>query len=65
MLAGAVSFPLIFAVFGTWKDPDFWLTTPSNKGPGLIGGILILGFITAMCILPALGVVVYYQRRKK
>ncbi len=38
-----------------WTEP---------KG-GWIGIVIVLGVISVLCVLPALGVAVYYQRRSK
>jgi hypothetical protein len=55
------SFPWEGLIFG-WQfyTPDFW------KGNWALGAALgVVIFITILCILPALVVVVYYQKRRK
>jgi MFS family permease len=63
VLVGAVSLPVIFAIGGTLLDADFWSTR--NKGPGVVGVLIILGLVTIISFLPAGAVVRYYQKRSK
>ncbi len=63
VFVGSVSFPAIFAIGGTLLDADFWSTR--NKGPGVVGVLIILGLVTIISFLPAGAVVRYYQKRSK
>ena len=71
MFAGACIMMLIFLIgisMGQCFTLDFWM---NHHGQGKedpewpIPFLRLLGFITAICTLPALGVVAYYQKRGK
>jgi hypothetical protein len=73
MFAGAavatvITFLCAFAYAAGWDlfSRQFWIdefTIPHKDPPGTIW--IVLGFVTLICVLPALGVIVYYQARKK
>ncbi len=63
MLAGACAIPLLVAVVATCFQPDIWWSREHKMTPEIV--ITMLGFMAAICVLPALGVVVCYQRRRK
>jgi len=63
MFAGTLCVPLVFAVIMTCEQPDVWWSRAHKCTP--VDLLLGLGFMAAMCVLPALGVVLYYQRRNK
>jgi hypothetical protein len=58
IFVGASCFPLLLAVIDTCIEPGIWWSR-SNHFEFLIA----LGIFVAICILPASGVVLYYQRR--
>ena len=62
MFAAASAVPLSLAILITCFLPEMWF--PKDKNDPETWFILLL-YIAAMCVLPALCVVVYYQRRKK
>jgi hypothetical protein len=65
MLFGAFAASLVvFLCIGGWEifTPDYW-TVGHKEPPGF--AFVFLGFTTAFCVLPALGVSVFYQRRRK
>jgi len=70
MFAGAFCAAILFVLSSTvyfdgWEaftSIDGWM---DDKFFGRGAVFTVLGCITLMCVLPALGVVVYYQRRKK
>jgi hypothetical protein len=63
VVAAACSIPLIVAMIATSIQPDMWWSREHKMTPQIY--ITMLGFMAAMCVLPALGVVVYFQRRGK
>jgi cytochrome c biogenesis protein CcdA len=63
VFVGAVSLPLVYLILGTLFESGFWSTR--DKGPGAFVILVFFGLITAICFLPAGGVVLYYQRRSK
>jgi hypothetical protein len=63
MFAAACSIPLFLALIATILQPDVWWSREDKMTPEIF--ITMLGFIAGICVLPALGVVVYYQRRSK
>jgi hypothetical protein len=62
MLAGALSVPVTAIVVVSCLDLGFW-SGDFRLGP--VDILILFGLIAAMCVLPALVVVVYYQRRSK
>ncbi len=63
MFTAASCVPLLLAVIATCLDPSMWWTREHKNVPEI--WLVTLLFMAAMCVLPALCVVVYYQRRKK
>src|SRR6059036_109994 len=63
MFAAALCVPLLLAFVATCMEPDIWWTREHKNDPGVWP--VMLFFMVAMCVLPALGVAVYYQRQKK
>jgi hypothetical protein len=63
LFLSACSVPLLIAFIATCIQPDIWWSREHKMTPEIF--LTMLGFIAAMCVLPALGVVVYYQRRSK
>jgi O-antigen/teichoic acid export membrane protein len=63
MFASALCVPFAMAFIATCFEPDIWFTREHKNDPSVWP--VMLFFMVAMCVLPALGVVVYYQRRKK
>jgi MFS family permease len=61
LLAGAAIAPLVLAIIATCMEPDIWWSYEHKSAPEDF--LVMFGFIAAMCILPALGVVVYYQKK--
>jgi hypothetical protein len=62
LIANVIVFITLGGLIFGWQffAPNFWI------GNGAIGAALpVIIFITILCILPALGVVVYYQKRRK
>jgi hypothetical protein len=69
MVGGAFCASLLFVIgtafyYNGWDalTIDGWMY---DKFFGTGAVFIVLGFITVVCVLPALGVVVYYQRRQK
>jgi hypothetical protein len=69
MMAGALCASALFVAsstiyFNGWEvlHLDAWL---DDKFFGRVAVFFILGSVSLLCVLPALGVVVYYQRRFK
>ena len=63
MLLGAIAGSVIvFLGVGGWEifTPDYW--TGNHKSPPSFA-LVFLGYTTAFCVLPALGVAVFYERR--
>lgn len=63
MLAAAACIPLFLAVIATCLQPDIWWTREDKNVPDVWP--VMLFFMAAMCLLPSLFVVVYYQRRSR
>ncbi|MGO8743640.1 MAG: hypothetical protein ACLQUR_14745 [Limisphaerales bacterium] len=63
LLMSACSIPLLVAFIATCVQPDIWRSREHKMTPEMF--LTMLGCMTAMCVLPALGVVVYYQKRSK
>jgi len=63
LILSACSIPLIVALISTCIQPDIWWSRDHKMTPEIY--LAMLGYLAAMCVLPALGVVVYYQRRSK
>jgi hypothetical protein len=63
MFTAACSIPLLVAVIATCLQPDIRWSRGHKLTPQIV--VATLGFMAAMCVLPALGVVVYFQKRKK
>lgn len=62
LLISACSIPLLIAFIAACVQPDIWWSR-DKMTPEIF--LSTLGYLVAMCVLPALGVVVYYQRRSK
>ena len=63
MFASASCIPLLLAIVVTCTEPDVWWSHEHKSSPQDF--VVMLVFLMLLCVLPALGVVVYYQRRKK
>ena len=63
VLAGACIIPLLMAVVATCFEPDMWWSREHKMTPEIV--LAILGFMAGICVLPSLGVVVYYRRQIK
>ena len=63
MFAGASIIPLLLAIVVTCFEPDIWWSHEHKGSPEDF--MVMLVFIATMCVLPALGVLVYYQRKSK
>jgi hypothetical protein len=63
MFSGACSIPLLWAILLTCIQPDIWWSREHKGTPETL--LVMLGFNAAMCVLPALGVVVHFQRKCK
>jgi hypothetical protein len=63
LLMSACAIPFIVALIATCIQPDIWWSREHKMTPEIV--LTMLGYMAAMCVLPALGVVVYYQRRSK
>ena len=63
LLLSACSLPLLIAFIATCIQPDIWWSREHKMTPEIF--LTMLGYLAATCVLPALGVVVYYQRRSK
>jgi hypothetical protein len=63
MFASASCIPLLLAIVVTCTEPDVWWSYEHKSSPQDF--FVMLVFLMLLCVLPALGVVVYYQRRKK
>jgi hypothetical protein len=57
----------VFFGLGIYEEgwDTFTLEAWSGGKGGLAGLFVVLGVITVLCLLPALGVAIYYQRRSK
>jgi len=63
LLAGACSIPFVLFLFFT---AVVLLEPRDPKGaPSPILFLELFGFVACLCVLPALGVVIYYQRRSR
>ena len=63
MMTAASCIPVLLAIVATCIDPNMWWTREGKNVPEL--WFLLLAFMTGICVLPALCVVVFYQRRQK
>lgn len=63
LFAGASVVPLVLAVIVTCGEPDVWWSHQHKGSP--YDFFVTLVFLMLLCVLPALCVVVYYQRKKK
>jgi DMSO reductase anchor subunit len=63
LFAGASVVPLVVAVVVTCTEPDIWWSHEHKGSPHDF--FITLVFLMLLCVLPALCVVVYYQRKKK
>jgi ACR3 family arsenite efflux pump ArsB len=63
MFSGAFIIGLFLAVVATCMEPDIWWSHEHKGSPEDF--VVMLIFIATLCLLPALFVVVYYQRRGK
>jgi hypothetical protein len=63
LLAGASVIPLVLAVVMTCTEPDIWWSHEHKASP--YDFFVMLVFLMLLCVLPALCVVVHYQRKKK
>ncbi len=63
LFISACCIPLLIAFIATCIQPDIWWSYEHKSSPE--DYFMMLVFIAAMCVLPALFVVVYYQRRSK
>jgi O-antigen/teichoic acid export membrane protein len=63
MFAAASCIPLLLAVVATCIDPSMWWSREGKNVPEI--WFVMLMFLVGMCVLPALCVLVYYQRRPK
>ncbi len=63
MFVSASIVPLVLAIIATCIDPSIWWTREHKNVPEI--WLVMLSFMAAMCVLPALCVIVYYQRRGK
>jgi hypothetical protein len=63
MFAGASIIPLLLAIVVTCFEPDVWWSHEHKSSPEDF--LVMLIFIATMCVLPALAVSVYYQRKNK
>jgi hypothetical protein len=63
MFTAASCVPFLLAVVATCIEPSMWWSREGKNVPEL--WLVMLLFMAAMCVLPALCVAVYYQRRKK
>jgi len=63
LLLSACSVPLIIAFIATCIQPDIWWSREHKMTPEIV--LTMLGYLSAMCVLPALGVAVYYRRQSK
>ena len=61
MFTAASCIPLLLAVVASCIDPSMWWSREGKNVPEI--WFVMLLFMAAMCVLPALCVVVYYQRR--
>ena len=65
MLLGATAASMVvFLGAGGWEifRPDYW--AGGHKSPPSFA-LVLLGYTAAFCVLPALGVVIFYERRGK
>jgi len=60
--AGACIIPLLLFLFFT---AAILLSSNDGKAPTPLLFLQLFGFVACVCVLPALGVVMYYQRRSK
>ena len=63
LFAGASVVPLAVGIVMTCMEPDIWWSHEHKGSPHDF--FITLVFLMLLCVLPALGVVVYYQRKKK
>jgi hypothetical protein len=63
LIMSACCIPLLIAFIATCIQPDIWWSREHKMTPEIF--LTMLGYIAAICVLPALGVVVYYQRQTK
>jgi O-antigen/teichoic acid export membrane protein len=61
MFAAASCIPFLLAIVATCFEPDIWWTHENKNDPGVWP--VMLFFMVAMCVLPALLVALYYQKR--
>jgi cytochrome c biogenesis protein CcdA len=63
ILIGAAIVPLALAILESLLEPDVWWSRAHKSSPqDFLAG---LGFLWALCTLPALGVVLRYKRHSK
>jgi len=63
LFAGASVVPLVLAVLMTCAEPDIWWSYNHKGSP--YDFLVMLVSVMLLCVLPALGVVVYYRRKEK
>ena len=63
MFTAASCIPLLLAIVATCIDPSMWWSREGKNVPEI--WFVMLMFLIGMCVLPALSVSVYYQRRRK
>jgi hypothetical protein len=63
MFSGASIIPALLAIVVTFMEPDVWWSHEHKSSPEDF--VVMLVFLGVMCVLPALFVVGYYQRRRK
>jgi hypothetical protein len=62
VFAGASCIPLVLAIVATCTEPDVWWSHGHKSSPHDF--VVVLVVLMLLCVLPALGVVLYYQRKK-
>jgi hypothetical protein len=63
LFAGTSVIPLVLAAVMTCTEPDIWWSHEHKASP--YDFFVLLVFLMLLCVLPALCVVVHYQRKKK
>lgn len=62
MFTAASVIPFMLALGATCIEPSMWWSREHKSSPQTF--VVLLALMAAMCVLPALCVVVYYQRRE-
>lgn len=63
LLMSACALPFALVLYVTCFEPGIWLSLHGKVTPDYF--LMMLGYLAAYCVLPSLGVAVYYQRRTK